>query len=66
MAFVSPVSLNDLTTSLSSLTFGEKPAVVAQTLLPSVLNIAALSTWPVPTRLEESEGVVLGESCSRR
>ncbi len=36
---------------------------MAQTLLPSELKIAALSTWPVPTRLwggvldgDESEG----------
>ena len=29
-----------------------KPEEVAQTLLPSLLKMAALSTLPVPTRLE--------------
>jgi hypothetical protein len=28
-----------------------KPALVAQTLLPSLLKMAALSSLPVPTRL---------------
>jgi len=30
-----------------------KPEEVAQTLLPSLLKMAALSTLPVPTRLED-------------
>lgn len=55
----SPLSLKDVTTSLNSGPVGAKPLVVAQTLLPSELNIAALSSEPVPTRLGESEEVVL-------
>jgi hypothetical protein len=47
-----------------------KPALVAHTLLPSLLKIAALSRLPVPTRLlgecqfvdgEDSEGNVFVE-----
>jgi hypothetical protein len=33
-----------------------KPTLVAQTLLPASLKMAARSTLPVPTRLEGWEG----------
>lgn len=47
----SDLSLYAATTSFISSGFTVKPADVAQTLVPSLLKMAALSTLPVPTRL---------------
>lgn len=49
--FTSDLSAYALTTSCISCGETVKPALVAQTLLPSLLKMAALSTLPVPTRL---------------
>ena len=48
-----PGSLYAATTACISWGETVKPAEVAQTLVPSVLKMAALSRLPVPTRLEE-------------
>ena len=45
------LSLNAPTTSVISCGVIWKAGEVAQTLVPSELKMAALSTWPVPTRL---------------
>ena len=51
--FTSEVSLYAATTSCISVGETVKPALVAQTLLPASLKMAARSTLPVPTRLME-------------
>ena len=53
MSFTSFESLYAATISLSSAGVTWKFDDVAHTLVPSVLNMAALSTEPVPTRLCE-------------
>lgn len=68
--FASPLSLYALTTSAISCGATVKPAVLAHTLVPSVLNIAALSRSPLPTRLEHirdgTRDVVWERTSSRR
>jgi hypothetical protein len=57
----SPLSLYASTTVLISAGETVKPALVAQTLSPALLKMAALSMLPVPTRLLRREYQYCGD-----